>query len=158
MNKVHIPMEELMPLLQLQMDTAGRASLCVTGYSMLPMLHHNKDTVILEPIKETPKKGDLMLYRRINGAYILHRILKEKPDHYICCGDNQFKKEIVAPTQMLAVVTAFTRNGKSYTNESKGYRRYVKFWVALHPVRWLYLGPRRLLGWCNAKIRHMKRK
>lgn len=158
MEKVKIPMEELMPILQLQMETSGSAPLCVTGYSMLPMLHHNQDTVLLAPIKETPRKGDLMLYRRKNGAYILHRILKEKPTHYICCGDNQFRKEIVEPSQMLAVVIGFTRNGKDYTNESKGYRRYVKFWVALHPVRWLYLGPRRFVGWCRAKIRRMKRK
>lgn len=151
-------MEELMPLLQLQLDTAGRTSLCVTGYSMLPMLHHRKDVVILEPVKETPKKGDLMLYRRQNGAYILHRILKKKTEHYICCGDNQFKKEIVEPSQMLAVVTAFTRNGKEYTNQSKGYRCYVKLWVALHPVRWLYLVPRRFVGWCKAGIRHLKSK
>lgn len=158
MKKVQIPMEELMPLLQLQMDTAGSAYLSVTGYSMLPMLHHGKDTVILEPIKESPAKGDLMLYRRRNGAYILHRILKKKPEHYVCCGDNQFKKEIVEPDQMLAVVTGFTRNGKQYTSASKGYRRYVKLWVALHPVRWIYLGPRRFVGWCNAKVRHLKRR
>ena len=122
MKTIAIPMEELMPLLQLQMDTAGSAVLPVTGYSMLPMLHHRKDTVVLEPVSETPKKGDLMLYKRDNGAYILHRILKKKPQHYICCGDNQLKKEQVRPDQMLAVVTAFTRKGKQYTRQSRGYR------------------------------------
>ena len=157
MKQVAIPMEELMPILQLQMDTAGSASLVITGWSMLPMLHHRKDSVILAPIQESPQKGDLMLYKRDSGAYILHRILKKKPEYYVCCGDNQFKKETVREDQMLAVVTGFSRKGKAYTVESKGYRCYVKLWVALHPVRWLYLGPRRLVGWCKAKLRRAKR-
>lgn len=158
MKKTLIPMEELMPILQLQMETAGHAVLNVSGYSMMPMLHHRKDSVVLEQIKESPKKGDLMLYRRENGAYILHRILKKKPQHYICCGDNQVAKEVVEESQMLAVVTAFTRKGKRIPVDSKGYRLYVKLWVALHPVRWLYLGPRRLLGKLKAKLRHRKKR
>lgn len=158
MKRMSVPMEELMPILQLQMETAGSAVLHVTGYSMMPMLRHKQDSVVLSLMTESPKKGDLMLYRRENGAYILHRILKKKPEHYICCGDNQFQKETVKESQMLAVVTAFTRKGKKISIDSKGYRLYVKLWVALHPIRWMYLIPRRLLGKCRAFLRHKRRK
>jgi len=153
MKKVAIPMEELMPLLQLQMETAGSASLTVTGWSMLPMLHNRKDRVTIVPVSGEEKRGDVILYLRDNGRYVLHRILRVKKDGYILCGDNQFFTERVRKDQVLAVVTGFTRNGKQYGTDHKGYRAYAFWWVALHPVRWVYLGPRRLVGWIKTKLK-----
>ena len=83
MKKVAIPMEELMPLLQLQMEASGSAVLTVTGWSMLPMLHQGRDTVTLSPLPEKLKKYDLPLYQRENGQYVLHRIGKVG-DTYTC--------------------------------------------------------------------------
>ena len=48
LHRKNVPMEELVPLLQLQMETGGSARLIVTGYSMMPMLHHRKDSVVLD--------------------------------------------------------------------------------------------------------------
>lgn len=158
MKKVAIPMEELMPLLQMQMETSGSASLTVSGVSMIPMLYHRRDSVLLEPVKAPMKRGDLILYRRHNGAYVLHRILKAKTDHLICCGDNQCCREQVLAEQVLAVVTAFTRKGRHYTVQGRGYRCYVALWVGFYPLRWLYLGCRRVLGRMRAAIRRYKRK
>ena len=125
MKRVAIPMEELMPLLQLQMETAGSANLNVTGWSMMPMLHNRRDSVVIRPVKGRQEKGDLILYQRANGRYVLHRILRVKREGYVCCGDNQFFTEKVADEQLLAVVTEFTRGGKSYAVSCKGYKRYV---------------------------------
>lgn len=158
MKKLRIPMEELVPLLQLQLEQTGSAQLPVTGCSMLPMLHHCRDTVTLAPVEQPLKKGDLILYRRLGGRYILHRILRRRGSTLLCCGDNQFWKEPVDQSQVLAVVRGFTRKGKIYSVEHSGYRRYVFWYVALHPVRWLYLGPRRLVGWCKALLRKNRRK
>lgn len=158
MKKVAIPMEELMPILLMQMETAGSALLHVTGYSMMPMLHHRKDTVRLKQVDAPLKKGDLILYQRENGAYILHRILRSTGRSLVCCGDNQCRTERIRSDQVLAVVTEFTRNGKHYTTEHHGYLRYVRLWVALHPLRWLYLGPRRALGMVRAAMRHHRYK
>ena len=158
MKNVAIPMEELMPLLQLQMESAGNAWLTVTGYSMLPMLHHRKDRVLLEPVRSPVKRGDLILYRRQNGLYVLHRILRVKEDRITCCGDNQFRTERIGKDQVLAVVTAFTRKGKHYTIQDRCYRLYVALWAGLYPLRWLYLGCRRALGRIRAAIRHRKSK
>lgn len=157
MRKITIAMEELMPLLTLQMETAGSASLTVTGWSMMPMLHNRRDTVVIAPVKGQRKKGELILYQRENGKFVLHRILRARNGGYVCCGDNQFFTEKVEHSQLLAVVTRFTRGGKSYSVEDKGYRRYVWWWVNLHPLRWLYLVPRRLLGYIRTAIRHRRR-
>ena len=70
-----IPMESLLPLLQLQMDNGTKAPLCVTGTSMLPMLTPQRDTVYLEKCTQALKSGDVILYRRATGEFILHRII-----------------------------------------------------------------------------------
>lgn len=149
-------MEELVPMLQLQMEGAGSAWLRVTGGSMMPMLYGLRDSVCLQPVGKPLQKGDVILYRRDNGAYVLHRILKVRGESLTLCGDNQCRTEAVRQTQVLAVVTAFTRKGKQWTVQQKAYRRYVAFWVAMHPLRWLYIGPRRLLGKLRAAILRKK--
>ena len=157
MKQVDIPMEELVPLLRLQMETAGSAALTVTGWSMLPMLHNRKDQVIIAPVTDRCKRGDVILYCRENGRYVLHRILRCRKEGYILCGDNQFFTERVDHSQVIAVVTAFTRKGKHYPVTNAGYRRYTRCWVFFHPVRWLYLIPRRLLGYVRTFFRRQKR-
>ena len=158
MKKVAIPMEELMPLLTLQMETAGSAQLTVTGWSMLPMLQNRVDRVTIQPVEDSCQKGDVILYQRKNGQYVLHRILRCREPGYILCGDNQFFTEKVEHSQVLAVVTDFTHKGKAYSVTNDGYRRYAKAWVFFHPIRWIYLVPRRILGYVRTFFRHLKRR
>ena len=80
MEKRSLPMEELWQLLQLQLSSGGRARLPVTGYSMMPMLRNRKDTVELIPAADRQKRGAVILYRRESGAYVLHRIIRVKPE------------------------------------------------------------------------------
>ena len=156
MKNVAIPMEELVQILKLQLESAGVARLVVSGSSMQPMLRHRKDAVELAPVTQTLKIGDLILYRRENGKYVLHRILRAKGEDLVCCGDNQYRTEKVSARQVLAIVTAFTHRGKTYLVTDKGYRRYVTLWVSLHPLRWAYLGPRRVLGHIRRAIQRRK--
>ena len=45
---------------------------------MFPLLKDNRDSFKLEKITSKPKKKDIVLYKRDNGQYVLHRIIKEK--------------------------------------------------------------------------------
>ena len=147
MKNVLIPMEELAPLIQLQLQQGGHASLTVTGNSMYPMLRHRRDTVYLQPADPVQKKGDLILYRREDGTYILHRIVRCKAaGAYICSGDNQWEPEAVSHQQVIAKVYKFCRKGKIYTQSSRGYRLYVWLWVGVFPVRRPIFALRRILG------------
>lgn len=148
-----IPMESLSELLLLQLEKGGRSNLTVTGSSMYPMLRNCADSVELIPITGQQKKGDVILYRRDNGQYILHRIIALTKDGYICCGDNQAEKEPVRHDQLLAAVDGFTRKGKVYTLHDFGYRLYTALWVGLFPLRRYLLGIRRRLGRLWRKIR-----
>ena len=142
-----IPMEELAKLLSLQMESGGLARLVVTGSSMYPTLRHRKDAVFLRPVEGTLKRGDLILYRRANGQFVLHRIVtRPKNGAFICSGDNQWEKEAVDATQVIAVVDGFVRKGKIYQENHAGYRLWVAVWLLLFPVRRPILALRRCLG------------
>ena len=146
MQTVSVPMEQLVQLLAVQLEK-GQAPLRVTGSSMHPILRDQKDTVYLQTPRKPLKKGDVILYRRDNGVYVLHRIVKCRgEERYICSGDNQWEKETVDATQVIAVVDGFVRKGKIYQENHTGYRLWVAVWLLLFPVRRPILALRRCLG------------
>lgn len=107
------------------------------GVSMLPMLRQGKDQVELSPLPERLKKYDLPVYQYPSGKYVMHRVVKVTQDGYICNGDNLLQMEQVPHEWMIAVVTAFTRNGKRIAVTNPGYRLYCWFWCFTRPVRHL---------------------
>lgn len=117
----------------------GKLVLTAEGNSMLPCIRPKKDVLILEPVKEEVCRHQVILYRRENGAYVLHRVM-ENSDHnsYVLCGDNQYRKEYgVQPEQILAALTGFYR-GNQYIDceKNKKYKQYVKLWCSpLFPRR-----------------------
>lgn len=153
MQTVTVPMESLAEIIKLQLESAGRANLTVTGSSMLPMLRNRRDTVTLIPVSD-PQKGDVVLFQRKSGQYILHRIVAVTKDGYICCGDNQAELEPVTGDQMIAVVDSFTRKRKRYTVDALGYRLYTAVWVNLFFLRRPYIALRRCLGRLRSKLRN----
>lgn len=108
------------------------------GVSMLPMLRQGKDRVELGPLPQQLKKYDLPVYQMPSGKYLMHRVLKVTPTHYICLGDNTLEYETIYPEQMIGVVTAFQRNGKRIEVTNPLYRLYCLIWGHTRPLRILY--------------------
>lgn len=152
MQTVTVPMEELIKVIRLQLETAGQANLTVTGCSMLPMLRQYRDSVILTPVREQLKPGDIALYRREDGRYVLHRVIAVMPEGYCFCGDNQAEKEFVPDSQLIALVVAYSRDGKKHTLESLRYRFYRWCWVRLFFMRKYYIALRRRLGCLRRRL------
>ena len=152
MQTVVVSMESLAEIIELQLKNGGRANLTVTGSSMVPMLCNRRDSVSLVPAAGQEKTGDVILYRRKNGQYILHRIIAQAGKGYVCCGDNQYERESVAREQLIAVVDGFVRNKKEYTLEHKGYRFYTTLCVKLFFMRKIYITLRRSLGRLRRKL------
>ena len=143
MKAVKVPMDSLIQVVQLQLETAKKASLTVTGFSMRPMLRQYKDSVVLVPVNGRLQSGDIALYRRQNGKYILHRVIRVTETGYLFCGDNQAKLEPVGHDQLIAVVTAYTKNGQLRQLDSFGYRLYCAAMVKLFGLRKGYIWLRR---------------
>ena len=158
METVNIPMEELAPLLLTQLEADGRTTLTVTGSSMLPMLRSRRDRVVLG-LPTTLRAGNIILYRRENGAYILHRIIRCLPEgEFLCCGDNQWEPETVCREQILAVVTAYIKNQKTRSVDSRLYKCYAGIWTGLFPVRRPLIRLRRGLGRLRLLLKRRMRK
>lgn len=151
-----VPMESIVELIQLQLAHGQRANLVVTGSSMLPMLHHRRDSVLLAPAGTDLKKGEIILYRRENGKYILHRVIAVTDSGYICSGDNQVDREPVTQEQIIAVVVGFTRKGKFRQTDAFFYRLYTALWVELFPLRRYYLVIRRRIGRLRNRLKNIK--
>lgn len=134
-----ICLEEMMPLI-LQLLSEGKSvQFRPKGISMLPMLRPGIDSVVLSPISDDIKKYDIVLYKRDNGQYVLHRI-NVTADTYICMGDNQFRYEKgVRRDQMIAIVTAFYRGEKKHDVKEIGYRLYCLIWPTRRRFRLICL-------------------
>ena len=131
-----IPEEELMPLIRERL-AAGQSVryLPFRGVSMLPMLRQGLDSVELSPLPEKLKKYDLPVYQYPSGKYVMHRVVRVLPDHYICLGDNTYAYEHIRHEQMLGVVSAFKRGDKRIEVNAAGYRWYCRLWCASYPLR-----------------------
>lgn len=132
-------MQELSPMLCELIDAGMRVKLTVTGASMYPMLHDRADSVVLARADKV-KKWDLPLYRRDDGSYVLHRIMKVKNDRYDMCGDNQCVLEKgIRRDQIVAVAVEFYRNGKYISCDNLLYRFLTATWAVMRPMRPLVL-------------------
>lgn len=145
-----VQLDQLMPLIREQLAAGKCVRFSPRGVSMLPMLRQGIDSVVLSPVPETLKKYDLPLYRRMDGRYLLHRIV-QTGETYTCIGDNQFTYESgLSHSQMLALVTAFYRGERKWTVTSPMYRLYCIFWHHTRPVRHFW---RRGMGWLRRHLR-----
>lgn len=128
-------MSLLGPFIEGQILEGKKVKLTVTGDSMYPLLKSRIDTVVLD-IPQKPRKYDIVFYKRDNGSYILHRILKEKNGIYTIAGDNELKKEYpIRKDQIIAKVCSFTRKEKSHSADELFYRIYAFVWVNLFSIR-----------------------
>ena len=110
-------------------------NLTVTGNSMYPIFRGGVDSVLLT-VKSNIKKYDIPLYKRENGDYILHRIVKIKDNCLYIVGDNQTNIEYpVYSHQVLAIVKGFYRKGKYISCDNVFYKLYSFFWVLILPYR-----------------------
>lgn len=121
-------MAELYPLLQEVIDSGGEFRLYPRGTSMLPLIREGKDSVSLIA-KSVPSRRDVCLYRRADGSFVLHRLIKWDKEHApVFCGDNQTYFETGVPKEsIIACVCAVYRGEKRVEITSLPYRLYVWF-------------------------------
>lgn len=106
------------------------------GTSMLPLLHNSGDAVtLIQP--ENIKLNDIVLYKRANGEFVLHRIVRIYERNYGLCGDNTFAIEQgISDEDIVAKVSEINRNGKLISlNSNKLYKLYSFVWVHTLPLR-----------------------
>ncbi|MCD8212402.1 MAG: S24/S26 family peptidase [Oscillospiraceae bacterium] len=105
------------------------------GHSMEPLLYEGRSQVIVEPIVEKPGRGDLVLWWRKDGSFILHRVVGEDERAYLLRGDHNVKEERANKRRVVGVVTDICREGKWFPVTNRRYQAYVRRRMALAEVR-----------------------
>ena len=110
-----------------------KVSFAVTLYPKLKYID------IVQDFENRCKKYDVVLFKRNDNKYVLHRIIKVNKNDYTIRGDNCVYKEYgVKDEDILGVITSFIRKGKEYTVDNKFYRIYSVLWCKLYFLRRVY--------------------
>ncbi len=134
-------MEELAPLI---LDFIGRGKQVIItgkGNSMLPLIRSGKDHIKLSSCStEILLPGDVVMYRRTNGSYVIHRIVSVEPDGtFTMKGDSQtWTERGITRQQIVAEAVSVFRPEKEITKNNKLYKVYAKFWTKSHIIRAAY--------------------
>ena len=142
------------------LERDGRLVYTNKGVSMMPLLREDRDLMVID--KKPPegvKKWDAVLFRRPGlvgrGAYVLHRVLRVNGDgSYWIVGDNCLGGETVKEENILGVLRAVVRDGRTIPTDSPGMRAYVWLWCVCPPLRFFLL---RLRSYASAALRKVKR-
>lgn len=108
----------------------GSFVLTVTGSSMAPTLHPGRDAVLLEEA-DAVKTGDILLFQRPTGEFILHRCIRIRGDKLTMNGDAQSWSEEIDLSQVRAKATKRCRAGKWQNFSSL----YAALWRHTRPFR-----------------------
>ena len=130
MNNICKPagFDELLPIMAEQLKSGGTVKFKPYGTSMLPLLRHGKDEVLLEKADRKLKKYDIVFYKRADGQLVLHRLVKIKKNEYIFRGDHQFLYEHgITDENVIAIVKSVFRNGKEIKSGSLSFTLWAVF-------------------------------
>ncbi len=110
-------------------DQKGMFLYAPTGTSMLPLIREGIDTVKLVKITKKLKKYDVVLYKRANNQFVLHRIVKVNKDGFNMLGDNQFHIEKGVPKDsVIALMDGLFRQDKYISMDTF----YLKLYAVFH--------------------------
>ena len=127
--KEQMKLEEALPLIEAAFSAGVSFRFFPRGTSMLPMLRQGIDSVsIVSPKLREPKVGEVILYRRKNGAFVLHRAIgREKDGSFICRGDNQgIPERGVAQDSIIGVLEGYYKGEAWISADDFEYKKYVK--------------------------------
>lgn len=114
----------------------GLLLLYTKGVSMEPMLHEGREQSLIYPLVTSPKKNDVILFRRKNGDLVLHRVVGKRGEGYILRGDNCYGSELVSLSQMLGRLEGYyTQDRYVDCHKDRAYKRYVFRRNLSYPLR-----------------------
>ena len=127
---------QLMETYRELLQSVDTLPLLVRGNSMAPFLVDGRDTVYLTRLDRPLKVGDIVLYKRTNGDYILHRICKVEGAAYCMIGDAHTVHEWgISREQIFARVSWVQRKGKQQKPGCFWWFFFEKVWIRIIPLR-----------------------
>ena len=136
------------------LEQTGKYTGLTMGTSMRPIIHQQRDNIIVVKNTERLKKYDVAVYQLKSGKYVMHRVVEVHDDHYIIVGDNLKMREYVTDDMVCGRLIGYYRKGKRYIDcdNNKFYRLYSRIWVALMPIRPVFIFMNRCIVWFENHI------
>jgi signal peptidase I len=133
--------EILFPVIIDLIKSDQKAILTVTGSSMTPFLRDTRDRVEFSATSfMNIKRGDIVLVKRKNGYYVMHRVWKKEKDCFFMVGDAQRGIEgPLYPEQLIALVTTVWRKNKKIDCNNIWWRAISEIWLRLRNFRYLLM-------------------
>ena len=127
-----------------ELERSGKIVFTVKGVSMRPLFRADTDAILVVKCDpETLKNWDIVLFLRPGPKgiqYVLHRIVARRPDGmFLIAGDNCNNYDVVAPSEVLGVVTSAQRRGKPIKMFGFGYALYMNLWIKPYRFRFVVL-------------------
>ena len=147
-KKEEIPLSELLPVILATFEMGGEFRLYPKGVSMRPTLVEGRDSIMLSAPIEQIHVGDILLYRRESGAFVLHRVVKiAKNGTLTFRGDNQYENEPgVPPSAVIARVDRYFHGEREIRCRAFSTRFHLFWRNFFYPVRFLYFRGRPFLS------------
>lgn len=112
-----------------QISSGMKVRIRAKGNSMQPFIRHEKDEIVLRPVRQPVKKGMVVLARTNDEKYVVHRVKKVAHDDILLRGDgNIFSREICSTGNILAEVEAVVRGKKNIRKGSFQWNLYRYLW------------------------------
>ncbi|HBL41458.1 MAG TPA: hypothetical protein DDY98_07830 [Ruminococcaceae bacterium] len=126
-------MSEIEPYLHEAIRKGESIRVRVKGSSMSPFFKDGKDSVYFSALpKRAFRSGDILLYKRTNGVYVMHRLYRNQNGMLTFVGDNQNVLEhSVRTEQVLAYVRYAVRNGKELDCEHSILNRFMILYMKM---------------------------
>ena len=135
-NKKIIDTREYVSVLRDLTEEGKEVSLLIAGNSMVPFLVHERDYIYFKKPDTKLKKGDMVFFQRIDGAFIMHRIKKVKSEGYYIVGDAQTTIEgPIRREQILARITKVKRKGKIVEPGDFWWEFFEHVWINMVSLR-----------------------
>lgn len=102
------------------------------GNSMEPLIRYKKDIVTVVPLKRELIPGDIVLFKRQDGIFVIHRIYKVNIQGRMVqtWGDNCFfPDQPVKLENVLGLVVCVDKNGKKYMLDTEKQRTKGVQWM-----------------------------
>ena len=143
--------QEYMEMIRALLEDGQEVSMIVTGNSMRPFLKHGRDKICMKKTDRKLRKGDIVFYRRENGQYVMHRILKCGDQSYTLLGDGQIVPESgIRQEQIFARITKVQVRGKWIGSENFRWRFFEHIWIRFCGIRKLGLS-------FSSKVQNLKK-
>jgi len=112
-EKERLPLAALESVIREELASGGSTVINIRGQSMLPMMKEGVCNVRIVPPVLPLKKYQIPFYKREDGQFVLHRVIRVKKDGYVCRGDHQMQKEFpVTEDMIIGVADARIVKGK----------------------------------------------